>query len=171
MLLAAACAPATSVGAHIDPSVKFSRYRTFAWGPADALPSGKAKLERDAFFRDHVQGAVERGLATRGLELTSSATPDLLIHYHANLNERINPNRVDRLRGYCVTDDCRPKSVHYDAGTLVLDFIDPRTNRLVWRSWARNSADHMRRSRTETATMIERDVTDMLRWLPKRPVR
>jgi len=144
---------------------------TFAWGPADPLPSNDSKRDRDAFFRDHVQGAVERGLATRGLVLTSAATPDLLIHYHANVSRRIDPNRVDRLHGYCVTDNCRPKSIHYDAGTLVLDVIDPRTNKLVWRGWARSSVDDMLRSPAQMATMIDQDVTDMLRWLPKRPVR
>jgi hypothetical protein len=170
-LLAGGCAPATSVGAHIDPNVTFSHYRTFAWGPAEPLPSNDPRLARDAFFRDHIQGAVERGLAARGLGLTSSATPDLLIHYHIDVDKRLDPNRVDRLHGDCVTDNCRPKSVHYDAGTLVLDVIDPRTNKLLWRGWARNSVDDMLRSRNQMATMIDRDVSDMLRWLPKRPVR
>ena len=44
----------------------------------------------DPFFKDHVQGAVERGLAARGVELTSS-NPDLLIHYHANISDDIDP--------------------------------------------------------------------------------
>jgi hypothetical protein len=170
-LLAGGCAPATSVGAHIDPNVTFSHYRTFAWGPVDPLPSNDPKLARSAFLRDHIQGAVERGLAARGLALTSSPTPDLLIHYHLNVRTRIDPNRVDRLHGYCVTDNCRPKSVHYDSGTLVLDVIDLRTNKLLWRGWARNSVEDMLRSPGQMAMMIDQDVTDMLRWLPRRPVR
>ena len=170
-LLAGGCAPATSVGAHIDPNVTFFHYRTFAWGPADPLPDNDSKLARDAIFRDHVQGAVERGLAARGLQLTSSASPDLVIHYHVDISKRLDPNRVDRLHGYCVTDNCRPKTVHYDAGTLILDVIDPRTNRLIWRGWARNSVDDLGRSPTRMAMMIDRDVTDLLRWLPKRPIR
>jgi len=54
---------------------------------------------------------------------------------------------------------------------LVLDVIDPRTNKLVWRGWARSSVDDMLRSPAQMARMIDQDVTDMLRWLPKRPVR
>ena len=72
--IAAGCAVTMSVSSHVDRSLDFARYRTFDWGPADALPTGDPRLDRDPFFKDHVQGAVERGLAARGMELTSSST-------------------------------------------------------------------------------------------------
>jgi hypothetical protein len=165
------CAATISVSSHVDRSLDFAEFRTFGWGPADALPTGDPRLDRDPFFKDHVQGAVERGLAVRGLELTSSETPDLLIHYHANISERIYVNQADREHGYCRAADCPPETVHYEAGTLVLDFIDPRTNKLVWRGWAQNSVADMLRDRDTMARTIDRAVAGMLRQLPPVPRR
>jgi hypothetical protein len=160
------CATTMTVSSHVDRSLDFRQYRTFDWGPADALPTGDPRLDRDPFFKDHVQGAVERELAVRGLALTSSGAPDLLLHYHANISERIDVNRADRSFGYC-TADCPPDTVRYEAGTLVLDFMDPRTNKLVWRGWAQNSVEDMLRDPDVMARTIDRAVEKMLRQLPQ----
>jgi hypothetical protein len=160
------CATMMTVSSHVDRNVDFAQYRTFEWGPADALPTGDPRLDRDPFFKDHVQGAVERGLAGRGLELTSSGTPDLLIHYHANISQRLDVNTADRDYGYCRTADCPAQTVSYEAGTLVLDFVDARTNKVVWRGWAQNSVEEMLGNQDRTAETIDRAVTQMLRRLP-----
>jgi len=98
--------------------------------------------------------------------LTSSGAPDLLIHYHANISQRIDVNRADRAYGYCGAGDCPPDIVRYEAGTLVLDFIDARTNTLVWRGWAQHSVEDMLRNRDRMAKTIDQAVTEMLRQLP-----
>ena len=71
----------------------------------------------------------------------TSGTPDLLIHYHASINQRIDVNRLDREYGYCYDDDCRAGVIEYEAGTLVLDIVDTRTNRVIWRGWAQDSVE------------------------------
>ena len=60
------------------------------------MPTGDPRLDDNPFFNDHMQGAVEKQLVAKGLELSSAGTPDLLIHYHANVMQRIDVNRVDR---------------------------------------------------------------------------
>ena len=165
-LIASACAATMAVSSHVDRSLNFAQYRTFDWGPADALPTGDPRLDGDPFFKDHAQGAVERGLSGRGLELVSSGTPDLLIHYHAHISDRIDVNRADRAYGYCGTADCPPETVQYEAGTLVLDFIDARTNKLIWRGWAQNSVEDVLRNRDRMASTIDKAVDNMLRQLP-----
>jgi hypothetical protein len=155
-----------SVSSHVDRTQNFAVYRTFDWGPADALPTGDPRLDGDPFFKDHVQGSVERGLARRGIELTSSG-PDLLIHYHANISERIDVNQTDHAYAECPTADCPSAPVWYEAGTLVLDFMDAHTNRLVWRGWAQNSVEDMLRDQDKMATTIDRAVDEMLRQLPR----
>ena len=127
------------VSSHIRHDIDFARYRTFDWGPADALPTGDSRLDANPCFNDHMQGAVEKQLAARGLELSSDHPPDLLIRYHANVTERIDVNRIDRQYGYCYAEDCGVRVMQYEAGTLVLDVIDQRTNRLVRRGWAQDS--------------------------------
>src|SRR5688572_11933126 len=116
------------VSSHVQRDIDFTQYRTYDWGPADALPTGDPRLDANPFFKDHMQGAVERRFAARGLELTTSGTPDLLIHYHANVTQRIDVNRADQQYGYCYDEGCSVRVMEYEAGTLVLDLVDPRTN-------------------------------------------
>ena len=164
--LTSGCATTMSVSSHVDRGLDFKQYRTFDWGPADALPTGDSRLDGDPFFKDHVQGAVERGLAARGVALTSS-NPDLLIHYHANISERIDVNKADRAFGYCRAADCPPESIYYEAGTLVLDVMDARTNKLVWRGWAQHSVEDMLRNQDKMAKTIDQAVAEMLRQFPR----
>ena len=63
--------------------------------------------------------------------------------------------------------DCPPESVWYEAGTLVLDFMDARTNKLVWRGWAQNSVEDMLRDKDKMAKTIDQAVAEMLRQLPR----
>jgi hypothetical protein len=113
-----------------------------------------------------MMGAVEKHLATRGLELSSVGIPDLLIHYHANVTQRIDVNRVDRQYGYCYGEDCRVRVMEYEAGTLVLDMVDTRTNRVVWRGWAQASLDGVIENQNRMARMIDEAVAQMMKRLP-----
>ena len=164
-LAVTACATTMSVSSHVERGLDFSRYRSFAWGPADALPTGDPRLDQNPFFKDHVQGAVEKHLALRGIPVTAGDA-DLLIHYHANITRRIDLNQADRAYGYCAAGDCAPMPVDYEAGTLVLDIIDARTNRLIWRGWAQNSVEDLLHDPDRMAKTIQDGVTRMLRRLP-----
>ena len=166
-LAAANCATTMTVSSHVERGLDFSRYRTFDWGPADALPTGDPRLDQNPFFKDHVQGAVEKQLSARGIELSTSGTPDLRIHYHANVTQRIDVNRVDRVHGYCSVGDCPTDTIEYEAGTLVLDIIDARSNRLIWRGWAQNSVEDLLDDPDRMARMINEAVTQMLERLPR----
>jgi hypothetical protein len=157
-----------TVSSHVDRGINFARYRTYDWGPADALPTGDPRLDKNPFFKDHVEGAVEKQLAARGLEMSTSGTPDLLIHYHASINQRIDVNRVDRRYGYCYGVDCPSNVIEYEAGTLVLDIVDSRTNRVIWRGWAQDTVEGVLDNEDEMARQINEAITRMLTRLPPR---
>jgi hypothetical protein len=161
------CATMT-VSSHVQRGLDFAQYRTYEWGPADALPTGDPRLDENPFFKDHLQGAVEKGLAARGLELTGSGTPDLLIHYHASISQRIDVNRRDREYGYCSGSECPGEVFEYEAGTLVLDLVDARTNRVIWRGWARHTVEDMLENPDRMASRIDEAVRRMLERLPER---
>jgi hypothetical protein len=144
-----------SVSSHVERGLDVSQYKSYDWGPADALPTGDARLDKDPFFQDHVQGAVEKEMATKGFEWATSGTPDLRIHYHANISERIDIDRIDSDRGYCYGEGCTPPVVQYEAGTLVIDLIDTRTNRLIWRGWAQDTVKGMIDNQDTMARQID----------------
>ena len=66
-----------SVSSHVRGGIDFATYRTYDWGPADALPTGDPRLDQDPYFKDHLMGAVEKQLAARGYVRSSSGTPRL----------------------------------------------------------------------------------------------
>lgn len=169
LVAVAGCATAMNVSSHVERGLDFASYRSYDWGPADALPTGDPRLDGNPFFKDHVQGAIEKGLAARGLERSpASAVPDLLIHYHANIRQRMDVNRVDREYGYCYGQDCPVKVFDVESGTLVLDIVDARTNRVIWRGWAQHRVEDMLENPDRMAERIDEAVSRMLQRLPAR---
>lgn len=154
-----------NVSSHVRHGIDFAQYRTYDWGPPDALPTGEPRLDENRFFKDHLQGAVERGLAARGFELSASGTPDLLIHYHASFRERVDVSGLDREYRY-EDEDSRP--FVYEAGALGLDFVDSRTNRLIWRGWAESGMDGVIDDQAWMEQKIDEVVTRILKTLPPR---
>jgi len=163
-VLAAGCAT-FSVGSHVQQGLDFSQYRTFDWGPADGLPAGDARLDRNRDFQDRIQGAFERGMARKGLERSSSDTPDVRIHYHATIATRLDIDRLDREYGYCESDDCQVPTIDVEEGVLVLDVIDARTNALIWRGWTTHGVRDML-DPDRMAEQVDRAVSRMLERFP-----
>lgn len=158
-----ACAT-MSVSSHVAHDLDVSRFHSYTWGAADALPTGDPRLDQNPFFKDHLQGAVERGLAARGLSL--SDTPDLLVHYHANITNRIEVSHSESA-GACYGNVCDPRVFSYEAGTLVLDIVDARTNQLLWRGWAQRAIGDLLENPDRMAAQIEEAVARMLQRFPR----
>jgi len=135
--LVAGCAARMRVNAYMPAGMDLGQYRTYGWAPADELPTGDPRLDSNRFFSERVRAAVELELAPRGLVKVASGSPDLLVHYHARVEQAIESADLDRDYGRCATTDCRPYV--YAAGTLLIDLIDPRTKSVVWRGWAEGS--------------------------------
>lgn len=161
------CASAMNVSSHVERGLDVTQYRSYDWGPADALPTGDHRLDTDPFFHDHMQGEVEKALAVRGFEKAASGTPDLLLHYHASINWRLDVNREDRRYGYCYRAECLPDVIEYEAGTLVLDIVETRTNRVVWRGWAQEKVEDALNNRDRMSRQIHEAVTRMLARFPR----
>jgi hypothetical protein len=165
-VITAGCATTMNVSSYVERGTDFTQFRTYDWGPADALPTGDPRLDDDPFFLDHFEGAVERTLANRGYRRAESGPPDLLIHYHAAITPRIDINRLDRERGYCYDGDCRVRTIESETGTLVIDIVDNRTHKLIWRGWAQHGVVDILNNRDRMETRINEAVSRMLERLP-----
>jgi hypothetical protein len=155
-----------TVSSHVQRGLDFTKYHTYEWGPADALPTGDPRLDKDPFFQDHMLGAVEKGLAEKGYQRVTAESADLLIHYHANIGERLDVDQRDRDYGYCYGDDCQAATTTYEAGTLVLDVVDARTKRVIWRGWAQESLGDILNNEDRMEKRINEAVARMLARLP-----
>jgi len=151
----------------VERDLDFSQYRTFDWGPRDALPVGDPRLGKDPVFRDQVEGAIEKQMAARGFERSAvSETPDVRIHYHASINTRFDVQDENQY-GNCTADDVwSARAIEYEAGTLVVDIIDERTNRLIWRGWAQGSVEGVLDNKGRLRRKIDEGVTRMFARFP-----
>jgi hypothetical protein len=151
-----------AVSSHVARGVDFAQFRVYDWGPADALPTGDPRLDNNEFFHDYLRGAVERQMATRGYKLADTEPVDLLLHYHANVSQRIFVNEYSY-------DEEYPRAFEYEEGTIVLDVMDARTNRLLWRGWAQDSIEGFIDDQERLRRKVTDAVTKMMAEFPHRP--
>ena len=98
-----------NISSHIERGVDFAQFRTWDFGPADALPTGD---------------------------------------------------------GYCY-DNCEPRVIEYEQGTIVLDVVDTHTNRVVWRGWAQDSIDGVIDKQESLRKEVNTAVTRMMELFPR----
>jgi hypothetical protein len=167
---AAGCLPLMPVSSHIEPGIDLTRYETYAWGPADALPLSDPRLRENAVFVHDVHGAIDRGLQRRGLRPADSDPADVLVHYHAAVERRLEVPARHEPFSDCVGDECSRNVVGYDAGTLIIDLVDPRTQRTVWRGWAEHRLEDMLDDPRAVRRRIDDAVRRILDTLPPTPI-
>ena len=158
----AACAT-TNVRSFVERGIDVGQYRTYSFAPAAEQATGDPRLDNNQFFQERIEAAVERHLNTRGFEKTTAEASDLSIHYYASVAQLVNPNGVDR--PYATCDDCEPYV--YDAGTIVIDLVDARTHRLVWRGWAEGSIDGVVDDQTWMEKRVDDTVARIMERLPR----
>jgi hypothetical protein len=167
LALAAGGCAARHAGSYIERNIDFAQYRTYDWAPPDALPVEDPRLAENPYFQDYVEGAVQRGLAIRGFGEEPVMDPDLLIHYHASVTRRIAVDPFDRARGgACYNEACGVRVMEFEAGMLILDVLDARTGRLVWRGWARHGVADILNDPDRMAARITEAVEGMLATMP-----
>jgi len=158
----AACAT-TNVRSFVERGIDVGQYRTYSWGPAGEQATGDPRLDNNEFFQERIQAAVERHLNARGFEKTTTEASDLFIHYHASVQQLVNPDGVDQ--PYATCEGCEPYV--YDAGTILIDLVDARTHRLVWRGWAEGSIDGVVDDQAWMEKRVDDTVARIMERLPR----
>lgn len=136
--LTAACR-SVAVSVDRDPTVDFSRFKTFDWL---AVPSEtKADVAGTSMLE-----LLDQTLGEHGLE-HSSDHPDLLVELHRSVAGTVN------VASWGLDHEPRQEAV------LVIDLLDPRTLRSIWRGTASGvfpvSTDPEERSQRRAAVLHE----------------
>lgn len=158
----AGCATMT-VSSHIERGVDFTEYVTYDWGARDNFPVGDPRLDNNPFFRDYVEGTIEKRMAAKGYERVVTGPPDLLLHYHASVNQKVDVYEGDRSHGYYQPES---RVVEFEQGTLVLDVVDAKTNKVIWRGWAQDTMTGVIDNQWRLEQQVEAGVTKMMMLLP-----
>jgi hypothetical protein len=148
-----ACTPKVNVEQRAN--VNFSQYRTFDFADTEVKTSGDANpLLRSPITQDRIKQAIASELSKRGLRQVER-NPDFLVTTHTFVEKAERtvydtqpaagfayPYAVSYRGGFLPVNYgywygpsyySQPRTEQYREGTLVIDFIDRRTNNLVWR--------------------------------------
>lgn len=164
LLLSSACAPMT-VGSFAARGVVFSQYHTYAWAQDPARATGDPRLDNNRFFLERIQADAERQLAARGFEKSAPGASDLVLHYHASATQQLDVAAADRQYGPCTA--C-PQASLFEAGTILFDLVDARTNLLIWRGWADTSLENVIDNQDLLDAEVDRAVARIVATIPGR---
>lgn len=160
------CAVPIRVNSYVERGADLSRYRTYDFAPVEEAPTGDPRLDSNPFFNERIRAAAANGLIGRGYVRVSSSAAELVVHFHASVVQDINIDELDRQRGYCPEDGCRPFA--YDAGTLLIDIVDSRTGKIVWRGWAESSFEGLVDNQSWLEERIDTAVGRIIAKMPRR---
>ena len=133
VLLAAGCS-SVSVSHDFDSQVDFANLRTYSWitAPESTSESVQKELQTNSLIESRVKKAVNRQLAVKGLRETTQ-DPDFLVAFHTGVQDKTDVQSWGYGYGYWGMRGGGVSTIHYQEGTLILDFIDPKSDNLIWR--------------------------------------
>jgi hypothetical protein len=178
MVLAALGCSQVSVQADYDPAADFSSLRTYAWYSAEQPKSGDIRVD-NPLLDTHIRSAVENALDAKGYIITGG-NPDFQLIYHAAVTKEIAVARTSTPvypPGYygwhyvaqpVWVEQAVPYT--YEKGSLILDIIDARNEKLMWRGSIQAEVDKTATPQMRAGRIAEA-VKDMLAQFPPGPVK
>lgn len=122
LLVGAAACSGITANSNIAPGANLSQYHTYAW----YVPPGGQAMTPAA---QEVKSALQTQLAEKGLVPATNGPPDFLIAVQGRKQQQLQAMGGYGFYGF-------PDVYSYTEGTLIVDFIDPRTKRAFWRGTA-----------------------------------
>ncbi|NVJ10818.1 DUF4136 domain-containing protein [Myxococcus sp. AM001] len=185
--LALAACSGIRVNTNYDPSAveRIEDFRRYAWLPQ---PQGKDARVYNDIVDVRVRMAVDQELKARGYQkVDMGADPDFFVGWQGAIDTKVSIDTVDSFYGYPWGPYWSPWSSfygpygypygmggprtyvrEYDVGTLILDGVDAREQRLVWRGTAQAEL-HRDLSPDELQKKINDAVHKLLSRFPPKP--
>jgi len=171
----------TRVAVDKSANVNFNKYRTYTWMDSD-VQAGKNPAYYNEIATQNVEKAVNDVLGSKGLQENKS-NPDLLIGYHFFVEKETrtvaNPNPYPLYGpfygwgrwgyggwgpGWWGYGGQSYRQEQYNAGTLIVDMVDSKTHKLVWRGSIENAVADP----TRIGPQLTKEVEKILEKYPAR---
>ncbi len=158
-----------------DPSVNFTQYKTYAWVTQKADVSG---YHLDGLMDQRVRDAVNTQLSAKGMTLVETKDADVLVNYLTKIDKKMNVDTFNTNFGYHPyygpgwgwggNMQSQTTVREYEVGTLIIDLIDNKTSKLMWRG---SVADTLRdkKSPSERTQLINDAVGSVMMNFPPKP--
>ena len=173
VLLLSSC----SVTTHIETAagVNFNNYKTFAWAP----PNGERKedIADNDIVDNNIKNAISKQLENKGWKETT-LNPDVILDYNVMVEKKVSQvsepvysfpythyyyNRWRHRMGYVYYPNdllaFHTYNIPFKQGTLTVNMVDPKTNKLIWQGSAQADVSH----KTVTTGEMQADVTSIFK--------
>ncbi|HET6994314.1 MAG TPA: DUF4136 domain-containing protein [Chitinophagaceae bacterium] len=147
LLIATSCGPSLKVNTDYDKSADFTSYKTFALYNADKINEAISQLNRD-----RVANAIRSEMIKKGYQ-ESTTSPDLLVNPVAIFKDRTSVSSTTNYYGYggmyrpyyggggMVSGTTSYDVQHYKDGSLIIDIVDAKTEKVVWQGVGNKEID------------------------------
>jgi hypothetical protein len=135
------CASRISSKIDFDRDVDLRQFRTYDWLLYWGTGASKTPVFFDTLNDATVKTAVDARMKEAGY-VRSRAQPELLVVYYLILDDRVEVDPAGL--GYEYAGYWIEKGTHlykYREGTFILDIMDGRSRKLIWRGWAFTDLD------------------------------
>ena len=177
LALAVSACSGMRVESDFDPQHSFARYSTYAWldrAVGRDLQSGVAELS------PIITEVVDQELARKRFFTGVASAADFLVGYHVAVQGRIDVNSVNSYYRHGPADApwhypgligvaADPYTTFFEEGTLIIDVVDARSRRLVWRGTAQAEVNRTA-TREEQDERVREAVRKILREFPPQEV-
>jgi hypothetical protein len=157
-----------------DPAISFTQYKSYAWVEKKA---DNTSYHLDGLMDQRVKDALSRELALKGLSTATSAEADILVNYLTKVDKKIDVDTFSTDFGYNPFYGPRwgvGSSIHtqtvvreYEVGTLIVDLVDNKTGKLVWRGTVDNTINDRDTPQERIKNINEAIAAMMLNYPPK----
>ncbi len=130
LLLLSGCSPLPA-RYDLDSSIDFSHYHSYQWRQRSF---DRVSITDNSLIEKRIQTTIDRHLSNRGLERTDNS-PDFIMNYHIVTRERLDIRDYGYDYYWPYRYGMYPDIYSYTEGTLILDMIDAKTDKLIWRGW------------------------------------
>jgi hypothetical protein len=178
-LVSAAAAAKVEIRTQRDKSFSFSNLHTWDWHPDGA---GDVKMMSTSFddpkqvkeqLDPVITQAVEKELATRGLNRTPGGKTDLLVNYYLLVMPATSSTEMGHFLPSVAEYGLPPikQATNYmrafERGSLVIDVVAPALKTVVWRGIAQTEVNR-ELSDQERSARINKAVQDIIKKLPAK---
>ncbi len=149
----------------------FREWESYGWLPSDAHLRATTQPE-DHRLHDLIPAAIDKRLATKGLELRETRDVDFLVTYHCRIAEELQVDVIDRVWYGGAGDEGDWEEVtrrielsSFAEGSIVIDFVRPEDGKRMWRGVAKGrvSADA---TSEQLRKIVDRSVYQILGEFP-----
>ena len=145
-----------SVNTDYDDKVDFSQYHSFNFVEQSTTNDPSVS----PFTLDRIQQATEAQLTAAGY-VKDTNNPDFLIAFHLGKQDKVDVNSYGYgYRGWGGGVDV----YEYTEGTLIMDFVDAKENKAIWRATAKGTVGD---SGTDTGKINEAIAAMIAKYPPK----